>query len=570
MADWVTKNQLFDLINALTVDGNFSEDDAKYLINFLMTQGNMEGSPRDMMQVYRGFKADLPNLVQGEIGFTLDTEEMYVGGLEGNVSFVPKSYIDSIVYILPSSNGVDDTQILNNALLSNDIVDLNGGTYYINQINLKTNNVLRNGTLVGIDTDIMIKASSANNIIIENLVIDGNNICETGVFSETSTNVLVSKCHIKNFITRNSVTCGIYYSGNEQSRIFNNRIENIIGIPDAIIGNDKGASRAVLFGNVRFSTVDMNTIKNVLSSDDGDGIHLNTSRTDTGNNIISQNKISNCESRMIKIQQKGNSIINNELVTDSDYPVSGAMRVAGISIYSSDTTFENNYLNMRTLRPIQIGAGEAISNISIIGNTVESSYGLGQACIVLSDSPLINKCIIQRNTLKGNATDRTGIDIRTYFKDVIISDNAISDVIYGVLIRVSDGFYDASISVREGLNVISNVVDSINHLLVGNNLSATRDLINRLSVTNNSVSVSSPISFAPNSVYLSNAQYQKNPIVNNNTLTGVWLDGKARNGTTASRPIDIGLGFVYFDTTLNKPLWWNGTAWVDSAGTTVT
>ena len=45
----------------------------------------------------------------------------------------------------------------------------------------------------------------------------------------------------------------------------------------------------------------------------------------------------------------------------------------------------------------------------------------------------------------------------------------------------------------------------------------------------------------------------------------------ARSGDTASRPTS-GLRFVgmfYFDTTIGKPIYWNGTAWVDSAGTVV-
>ena len=36
-----------------------------------------------------------------------------------------------------------------------------------------------------------------------------------------------------------------------------------------------------------------------------------------------------------------------------------------------------------------------------------------------------------------------------------------------------------------------------------------------------------------------------------------------------SRATDIEVGFQYFDTTLNKPIWWNGSAWVDSTGATV-
>lgn len=42
-------------------------------------------------------------------------------------------------------------------------------------------------------------------------------------------------------------------------------------------------------------------------------------------------------------------------------------------------------------------------------------------------------------------------------------------------------------------------------------------------------------------------------------------------GSTANRPIlkNINAGFEYFDTTLNKPVWWNGTEWIDSEGNDV-
>jgi hypothetical protein len=41
-------------------------------------------------------------------------------------------------------------------------------------------------------------------------------------------------------------------------------------------------------------------------------------------------------------------------------------------------------------------------------------------------------------------------------------------------------------------------------------------------------------------------------------------------GTTALRPtLNLQLGQVYFDTTLNYPIWWNGTVWKNASGTTV-
>jgi hypothetical protein len=47
----------------------------------------------------------------------------------------------------------------------------------------------------------------------------------------------------------------------------------------------------------------------------------------------------------------------------------------------------------------------------------------------------------------------------------------------------------------------------------------------------------------------------------------------ARFGTTGARPtspaIGLYVGFTYYDTTLGKPIWWNGTVWKDATGSTV-
>lgn len=40
-------------------------------------------------------------------------------------------------------------------------------------------------------------------------------------------------------------------------------------------------------------------------------------------------------------------------------------------------------------------------------------------------------------------------------------------------------------------------------------------------------------------------------------------------GSTSLRPTSIYIGFQYFDTTLNKPIWWTGTKWIDATGTSV-
>lgn len=85
MGDYIPKQQLIDTINALTVDGEFSEKDASYLINYLLEAGQLSPNTRDLIQIRRGLSNELPNLAQGELGFTFDTGDLYVGGLNGNV-----------------------------------------------------------------------------------------------------------------------------------------------------------------------------------------------------------------------------------------------------------------------------------------------------------------------------------------------------------------------------------------------------------------------------------------------------------------------------------------------------
>ena len=50
-------------------------------------------------------------------------------------------------------------------------------------------------------------------------------------------------------------------------------------------------------------------------------------------------------------------------------------------------------------------------------------------------------------------------------------------------------------------------------------------------------------------------------VVNRNYVTN--------NGASASRPRASVIGQPYFDTTLGKPVWWRGDAFVDGGGTVV-
>lgn len=48
-------------------------------------------------------------------------------------------------------------------------------------------------------------------------------------------------------------------------------------------------------------------------------------------------------------------------------------------------------------------------------------------------------------------------------------------------------------------------------------------------------------------------------------LSGTWFDSE----TTSNRPTNVLVGFQYFDTTINKPIFWDGSKWIDATGATV-
>ena len=64
---------------------------------------------------------------------------------------------------------------------------------------------------------------------------------------------------------------------------------------------------------------------------------------------------------------------------------------------------------------------------------------------------------------------------------------------------------------------------------------------------------------------IKNANYSGNTNYGRIKFISVGLD----EGPTSRRPTNMNVGFQFFDTTLGKPIYWNGTAWVDATGTSV-
>lgn len=51
-----------------------------------------------------------------------------------------------------------------------------------------------------------------------------------------------------------------------------------------------------------------------------------------------------------------------------------------------------------------------------------------------------------------------------------------------------------------------------------------------------------------------------------NSWNDLPLLGIVLSGTTSQRPTNVKIGSTYFDISLNKPIWWNGSTWIDATG----
>jgi hypothetical protein len=145
----------------------------------------------DLLRFKRGLKTNLPELMQGEPGFTTDTESLYVGGVNENIRFMSSKETNIIGYVAPSPNGVDDTVSIKNALtefLSSDFTTFifRKGTYNISDnildaVNAQDKHINGNDAIINdirenyLSDKPMFNFISSKNVSVKNFKVYGKN-----------------------------------------------------------------------------------------------------------------------------------------------------------------------------------------------------------------------------------------------------------------------------------------------------------------------------------------------------------------------------------------------------------
>ena len=178
------------------------------------------------------------------------------------------------------------------------------------------------------------------------------------------------------------------------------------------------------------------------------------------------------------------------------------------------------------------------SNINIVGNRIpDGVIQIYSCCFVNTSRNYMDKLLIQSGSTWPN------------FKMSFTSTNDIINTIW-----------TASLEVHKEIDFKN--VRVINPLILTDGIVINKDLTlggHPCITVINPVLLNDPTDLMDTATY---NRYKSGYVV-------LILNQNERAGSSGARPSYPQLGNEYFDTTLNKPVYWNGTNWIDSSGNTV-
>lgn len=363
---------------------------------------------------------------------------------------------------------------------------------------------------------------------------------------------------------------------------------------------------------------------------DGPGIRLGHVHSKANNCVVSNNVIKwfNSESSGastsnigISIDAGNNNFINGNTIINVPAGINSSVSS------KTGTVISNNIIKNSSIVGIDIfEPAESDSKVSINDNKIYLTSGIGMS-ITYSNAELLN------NSIEGDGNDSEGMSFNTRSKHKITCSNnnikcyhALGEYIEGDFTMTNNrlsSIHKRDIHSSGILTLKNNVIDNIQFYPAENSFIENNifnmidspvlymDKCESMIILNNIFKVPENNSYTL-WWYVQNIDTIKEFVIGGNYYTGVSLlpqscynDAKDKikggynykttesnmayfvssrgevnalgqslyelSGSTGTRPI-LGVedkGAVYFDTMLNKPIWWNGTAWVNADGTVV-
>lgn len=246
--------------------------------------------------------------------------------------------------------------------------------------------------------------------------------------------------------------------------------------------------------------------------------------------------ITNFEYMDLDFCQKIGMVLGNNCfnVLNSWICISGESTEAGIQLKTNNQAF---------IYPITIKGCTFMSDV-----TTSTSYFIHKE----GSSDYNNRLIICDNLYRAYTNKLAGgIIYAENLTNLYLCNNVLADV--------ANKYYSVNIKTSYGSIIIEN--NTVNGRLY---LSTSAGVFSRYVVTNNNTS---QIELFNNAIESGNGSVEflvdrnSGTIIANNKVVS-----SSKYGTTSNRSDAPYIGFRYFDTTLNKPLWWSGSSWVDADG----
>lgn len=583
----------------------------------------------DKIQLKRGLKQDLPTLDNGEVGYVQDTEELYIGSTGGNkkLTFDADKYAsydaqlaeNATVCVATGDPTTDTNNIIALMLVTKSKLKLSGNFTIKNTVVVKSNieielaegsTITNDNTLTGNVFDL----SGVTNVKIKRLNFLANTTKPNTVIRVRNgcTYVYLDDCLIDG-----STYAGVYVNQNSQY-VFINRGKSInsAGNGYELVGSniyvDKvlttdNTKNGVLFYSLKATPSINNQIKNSICSNnkrfgvefDGE-LDTSTGRVYAPQQIWVENDTCNGNGNAglySGIQVNGviqGWIINNFVFSNQEH---------GITLMDCQDIFTSK----------NIARKNGACGIRLQGEYTKSSYG--------NTWRGVKKCKIVSNTCQENGQNYGSLGLNNHQKSGIYLDyncndndielnNLDANIGYGVSISHTAGYADCLTNILRNNKYLSNgvgkyFIDSYNVKYntiaedreqkqatidgTGNLVLGVGDFFFIPTSATNIIGVHADDTYVGRIITLRftggvrlirSGTFRINGDISattNMTITllsdgiGWWEVSRSHVNadSTTNRPIGITVGCMYYDTTLKKPIWWDGAVWKDSTGTTV-